>query len=53
MMPMPAFAAEKIATWTGGHWVGTPASPMSGFTADTRLLVSGQVFVALKTGQRD
>ena len=53
MTPMPTFAAEKMATWTGGHWVGTPVSPLSGFTADTRTLVAGQGFVALKTAQRD
>ncbi|MEI7567761.1 MAG: Mur ligase family protein, partial [Opitutaceae bacterium] len=50
---MPTFTAEKMATWTGGHWVGSPGSPLSGFTADTRTLVAGQGFVALKTAQRD
>lgn len=50
---MPAFAAEKIATWTGGSWSSWPGTAITGFNQDTRTLSAGQVFVALKTGRRD
>ena len=49
---MPTFAAEKLATWTGGSWTRLPGGALTGFTQDTRLLAPGQVFVALKTGKR-
>jgi UDP-N-acetylmuramoyl-tripeptide--D-alanyl-D-alanine ligase len=50
---MPTFAAEKLATWTGGTWSPFPAAAISGFNQDTRTLSAGQVFVALKTDKRD
>ena len=50
---MPTFAAEKLATWTGGSWTRLPGGALTGFTQDTRRLAPGQGFVALKTGQRD
>jgi UDP-N-acetylmuramoyl-tripeptide--D-alanyl-D-alanine ligase len=50
---MPAFAPDSLAQWTGGRWTAVPASPLTGFTTDTRQLRAGQVFVALKTGKRD
>lgn len=50
---MPTFAAEKLATWTGGSWNRLPGGAMAGFNQDTRQLAAGQVFVALKTGKRD
>jgi UDP-N-acetylmuramoyl-tripeptide--D-alanyl-D-alanine ligase len=50
---MPLFAPEKLAAWTGGRWTRRPERPLTGFNQDTRLLGEGQVFVALKTGQRD
>ncbi|AOS46415.1 UDP-N-acetylmuramoyl-tripeptide--D-alanyl-D-alanine ligase [Lacunisphaera limnophila] len=50
---MPTFAAEKLATWTGGTWSPFPTGPLRGFTQDTRTLAAGQVFVALSTGKRD
>jgi UDP-N-acetylmuramoyl-tripeptide--D-alanyl-D-alanine ligase len=50
---MPTFAAEKLATWTGGTWSTFPASAVTGFNQDTRTLGAGQVFVALKTDKRD
>ncbi|MSU47366.1 MAG: UDP-N-acetylmuramoyl-tripeptide--D-alanyl-D-alanine ligase [Lacunisphaera sp.] len=50
---MPTFAAEKLATWTGGDWTRLPAGTIAGFTQDTRQLAAGQVFVALKTDRRD
>ena len=50
---MPTFAADKMATWTGGCWTRLPGGAVSGFTQDTRSLTPGQVFVALKTDKRD
>ncbi len=50
---MPVFSPDELARWTGGRWTTAPASPMTGFTMDTRQLGPGQVFVALKTGKRD
>ena len=50
---MPTFAAEKLATWTGGSWSPLPGAAVTGFNQDTRTLSGGQVFVALKTEKRD
>jgi UDP-N-acetylmuramoyl-tripeptide--D-alanyl-D-alanine ligase len=50
---MPTFAAEKLATWTGGTWSPFPGTAITGFNQDTRTLGAGQVFVALKTDKRD
>jgi UDP-N-acetylmuramoyl-tripeptide--D-alanyl-D-alanine ligase len=50
---MPTFAADKMATWTGGRWTRLPGRALSGFMQDSRQLAAGQVFVALKTDKRD
>jgi len=50
---MPTFAAEKLATWTGGTWSPFPGTAITGFNQDTRALSAGQAFVALKTDKRD
>lgn len=50
---MPTFAADKMAAWTGGRWTRIPGGVLGGFTQDTRQLAAGQVFVALRTDQRD
>lgn len=50
---MPSFAADKLATWTGGTWSPFPGAVIRGFNQDTRTLSEGQVFVALKTDKRD
>lgn len=50
---MPEFSPELLAQWTGGRWTAQPVSSLCGFTADTRQLRPGQVFVALKTEKRD
>ena len=52
---MPTFAAEKLATWTGGSWAPFPGAgaALTGFNQDTRTLSAGQVFVALQTEKRD
>lgn len=50
---MPAFPPDDLARWTGGRWTVPPVLPLSGFGVDTRRLRPGQVFVAIKTAQRD
>ncbi|MEO6246221.1 MAG: UDP-N-acetylmuramoyl-tripeptide--D-alanyl-D-alanine ligase [Opitutaceae bacterium] len=50
---MPTFFPEQLARWTNGHWTSLPPAPLTGFTCDTRQLRAGEVFVAIKTEQRD
>jgi len=50
---MPQFAPDMLAACTGGRWTRLPASSLAGFTADSRKLRPGQVFVALRTDRRD
>src|SRR3954462_14213215 len=50
---MPEFLAEHLAKWTGGRWTTLPATPLNGFTMDTRQLRAGQIFVAIATDKRD
>ena len=50
---MPTFFPDKLAQWTGGRWTARPATPLTAFSRDTRRLRAGDVFVAIKTTQRD
>lgn len=50
---MPRFAPAQLADWTQGHWHGVPAGEISGWEIDSRKVKPGQVFVALRTTQRD
>ena len=50
---MFSFAPTYLANWTGGRWLSAPGVPLTGFTQDSRQLKPGQVFVALRTDQRD
>lgn len=50
---MSTFSPELLAAWTGGVWISRPAQPLTGFSIDTRQLRAGEVFVALRTEQRD
>ena len=50
---MPAFDPDLLAKWTGGSWTGAPQCAPSGFSADSRRILRGQAFVALKTAKRD
>ncbi len=50
---MPTFAPDQLSQATGGHWTAQPVSLLSAFHFDTRKLRAGDVFVALKTEQRD
>jgi len=50
---MLSFTPKFLADATGGRWTREPAGPVTGFTVDSRVLASGQCFVALKTARRD
>ena len=50
---MPTFPPDKLALWTGGQWTARPSAPLTAFTCDTRRLRAGEVFVAIRTEQRD
>jgi len=50
---MSVFSPSELAEWTGGRWTATPVAPLSGFTMDSRQLRAGEVFVAIRTAQRD
>lgn len=50
---MPVFSPESLANWTRGRWTGSPERPLTGFGIDSRTIRAGDVFVALKTPQRD
>jgi UDP-N-acetylmuramoyl-tripeptide--D-alanyl-D-alanine ligase len=47
------FSYELLAAWTKGHWNTLPGSAITGFGLDTRHLVQGEMFVAIKTDKRD
>lgn len=51
-MTVPLWTFADLVTASGGKADGTPAAAITGFTFDTRALVPGNVFVALKD-QRD
>ncbi len=50
---MPDFSPEQLQVWTAGRWVGGVPGRVTGFCNDTRALKSGEMFVALKTANRD
>ncbi|MFZ9682425.1 MAG: UDP-N-acetylmuramoyl-tripeptide--D-alanyl-D-alanine ligase [Cephaloticoccus sp.] len=50
---MTTFEPSQLAAWTGGRWTASPVSPLTGFGIDSRQLKPGQIFVALRTPQRD
>jgi len=47
------FAAEDLARWTSGRWVGTPPLRVAGVSNDTRTLSAGCLYVALKGARFD
>ena len=51
---MPVFCPEDIRAWTDGSWNHRDfRSSVSGFSQDTRRLNPGEMFVALRTENRD
>ncbi|OYV46428.1 MAG: hypothetical protein B7X06_03630, partial [Verrucomicrobia bacterium 21-51-4] len=47
------FDLQRLAHWAQGSWQGAGRVAITGFTNDTRRLVPGQCFVALKSPTRD
>ncbi len=47
------FDPALLAAWTGGRWTVAPAAGLAGFHFDSRRIHPGEVFVALRTPQRD
>ena len=45
---MPIFDPEKLEKWSCGTWSNKPQDEISGFSIDSRNLISGDLFVALK-----
>ncbi|ACB75911.1 UDP-N-acetylmuramoyl-tripeptide--D-alanyl-D-alanine ligase [Opitutus terrae] len=50
---MPSFSPAQLASWTGGRWTAQPVSSLLAFAIDSRQLRRGDVFVAIKSEQRD
>ena len=50
-MTAPRFTPDGLARATGGRWIGTPPPELAGVSTDSRTLVAGALFVALK-GER-
>jgi UDP-N-acetylmuramoyl-tripeptide--D-alanyl-D-alanine ligase len=47
-MTGPRFTAEELAAATGGRWLATPPASVEGVSTDTRTIVPGTLFVALR-----
>ncbi|GAB5562797.1 MAG: UDP-N-acetylmuramoyl-tripeptide--D-alanyl-D-alanine ligase [Synoicihabitans sp.] len=50
---MPRFNPQHLAAWTSGQWSVEPVGALCGFNIDSRTIGEGEVFVALRTAQRD
>jgi UDP-N-acetylmuramoyl-tripeptide--D-alanyl-D-alanine ligase len=51
---MCAFDPKLVASWTAGAWAGSPpAAGLTGFAIDSRVVRPGEMFVAIRTDQRD
>lgn len=50
---MPEFEPNLLREWSGGRWQGPPPKTVRGFTYDSRRSAPGDLFVCLKTEQRD
>ena len=42
------FDPNDVARWSGGEWVPCPPGPISAVIHDTKLVVSGALFVAIR-----
>jgi UDP-N-acetylmuramoyl-tripeptide--D-alanyl-D-alanine ligase len=50
---MPEFHPQQLQEWSHGRWEGPPPRPVASFAFDSRRLRPGDLFVCLKTAQRD
>ncbi len=51
MSPGPSFTAGELAAATGGRWLGDRPAPVAGISTDTRAILAGSAFLALR-GER-
>src|SRR5690625_2129388 len=47
------FGAKELKEWSGGSWTKEPAEPVRGFSFDSRRIEPGEIFLCLKTEERD
>jgi len=45
---MPAFTGEELETWSGGRWEGSRRFEARGVSTDTRNLVPGSLYIAIR-----
>ena len=50
---MPIFFPEDLGTWSGGSWSQYPMAPIEGVSHDTRTLLPGNLYIAIKGDQFD
>ena len=51
---MAVFEADQLAEWSSGSWgERSPERPISGFSHDSRKVEEGDLFIAIKTEERD
>lgn len=50
---MNLLSTRSFAVWTGGRWNKRPPEGITAFNIDSRIVRSGQMFVALATSERD
>ena len=50
---MSRLSTQHFSDWTNGRWTQSPPDDVAEFSIDSRIVDSGQVFVAIKTSVRD
>jgi UDP-N-acetylmuramoyl-tripeptide--D-alanyl-D-alanine ligase len=50
--PLPVFAPESLAAWTGGAWEGAPV-PVRGISQDGQKMPAGGLYVAIRGERHD
>lgn len=50
---MSLLSTQPFADWTGGRWNKPPPEGITAFNIDSRIVCSGEMFVALATSERD
>ena len=48
---MSIFKADHLAEWSGGIWKRKPNNSIYGFSIDSRMVQSGDLFVAVKAAR--
>ncbi|MEM1371574.1 MAG: UDP-N-acetylmuramoylalanyl-D-glutamyl-2, 6-diaminopimelate--D-alanyl-D-alanine ligase, partial [Pseudomonadota bacterium] len=51
MTDTPLWSQETLAEAAGGVWDQLPTGPLTGFSLDSRMVSTGDVFVALKSNR--